>query len=250
MKAKVLAARGQAAEVADTLDWLETTIREFESAQHIVFGLGSVALARAALGQNERAAALLAEIEASPDARGDENYAAVLPAMVRTALTTANPELAERVSIGLDARHPLAQGALTSVNAALAEAHGDHHTAAAGYADAAGRWESLGVVPEQAFALLGKGRCLVELGHLTEAVQPLQPGPRHLPEAPGRPRARRDRRPSPTGDRAQLLSLAAARSTPRDVGPAPHRTSRPRARCAPVGHPRGRFQAVSAGFQA
>ena len=68
--------RGQAAEVADTLDWLETTIREFESAQHIVFGLGSVALARAALGQNDRAAALLAEIEASPDARGDENYAA------------------------------------------------------------------------------------------------------------------------------------------------------------------------------
>ena len=128
MKAKVLAARGQAAEVADTLDWLETTIREFESAQHIVFGLGSVALARAALGQNERAAALLAEIEASPDARGDENYAAVLPAMVRTALTTANPELAERVSTGLDARHPLAQGALTSANAALAEAHGDHHS--------------------------------------------------------------------------------------------------------------------------
>jgi hypothetical protein len=31
----------------------------------------------------------------------------------------------------------------------------------------------LGVVPEQAFALLGQGRCLVALGHLTEAVQPL-----------------------------------------------------------------------------
>ena len=185
-----MAVRGRAAEVAGTLDWLETTIREFESAQHIVFGLGSVTLARAALGQNDRAAALLAEIEANPDARGDENYAAVLPAMVRTALTTANPELAERVSIGLDARHPLAQGALTSVNAALAEAHGDHHTAAAEYADAAGRWESFGVVPEQAFALLGQGRCLVALGR-SDRRRPAAPsGPRHLRHSPGSPRPR------------------------------------------------------------
>ncbi len=66
MRVKILAVRGQAAAVADTLDWLETTIRESESSQHIVFGLGSAALARAALEQNDRAAALLAEIEANP----------------------------------------------------------------------------------------------------------------------------------------------------------------------------------------
>ena len=28
-------------------------------------------------------------------------------------------------------------------------------------------------MPEQAFALLGHGRCLVALGHMTEAAQPL-----------------------------------------------------------------------------
>ena len=173
MKVKILAVRGKAAEVADTLDWLETTIRDSKSSQHIVFGLGSVAFARAALAQNDRAAALLAEIEANPAARGSENYADALPAMVRTALTTANPELAERVVTGFDARHPLAEHALTSARAALAEAHGHHQAAAERYADAAQRWRTFGVVPEQAFALLGQGRCLVALGHLTEAAQPL-----------------------------------------------------------------------------
>jgi hypothetical protein len=93
--------------------------------------------------------------------------------MVRTALTAAKPELAERVVTGFNARDPLAQHALISARAALAEAHGRHQEAAEGYADAAARWESFGVVPEQAFALLGQGRCLVALGLLTEAAQPL-----------------------------------------------------------------------------
>ena len=42
--------------------------------------------------------------------------------------------------------------------------------AADGYADAAGRWEQFGVVPEHAFALLGHGRCLVRVGQSHNAV--------------------------------------------------------------------------------
>ena len=45
----------------------------------------------------------------------------------------------------------------------------DLQAAADAYADAAERWERFGVIPEQAFALLGQGRCLVELSHPTEA---------------------------------------------------------------------------------
>ena len=45
--------------------------------------------------------------------------------------------------------------------------------AAEGYAEAAGRWERFGVVPEQAFALLGQGRCLTALGQATEATHAL-----------------------------------------------------------------------------
>ena len=49
------------------------------------------------------------------------------------------------------------------------ENQGDLETAAEGYADAAQRWQSFGVVPEQGFALLGQGRCLTHLGRASEA---------------------------------------------------------------------------------
>lgn len=41
-------------------------------------------------------------------------------------------------------------------------------------ADAADRWERFGVVPEQGFALLGQGRCLLGLSRPTEAAPILQ----------------------------------------------------------------------------
>ena len=94
MQARILTLRGQAAQVADTLDWLETTIRKIGNADYIVGGLAAAAIARAALGQHDHAAALLAEIEANPGSRESPNYALCLPAMVRTALTIDNPELA------------------------------------------------------------------------------------------------------------------------------------------------------------
>ncbi len=60
------------------------------------------------------------------------------------------------------------------MRAALAEAQGDLQAAAEGYEDAAERWQSFGVVPEQAFALLGQGRCLTRLGRRSEAGPILQ----------------------------------------------------------------------------
>ena len=45
----------------------------------------------------------------------------------------------------------------------------DLQAAADAYADAADRWERFGVVPEQAYALLGQGRCLLGLSRPTEA---------------------------------------------------------------------------------
>ncbi|MGZ8695019.1 MAG: hypothetical protein ACXWYS_06225, partial [Gaiellaceae bacterium] len=75
---------------------------------------------------------------------------------------------------GVEARTPYAGHALTAVTAALAEAHGDHRAAAQGYTDAAGRWQSFGVRPEQAFALLGRGRSLLALARPGEAADALQ----------------------------------------------------------------------------
>jgi hypothetical protein len=94
--------------------------------------------------------------------------------MVRTALSLGNPQLAERLLAGFEPQSPAADHTLATVNAALTEARGDHQAATDAYADAAGRWQQFGVVPEQAFALLGQGRCLTLLGRDAEATDVLQ----------------------------------------------------------------------------
>ena len=156
------------------LEWLEAASRGTEDPQLVVIGLGSAALARAGLGQDEAAAALLAEVESYPGARDNQNYPAFLPAMVRTALQIAQASLAESLVAGFEPRYTYAEHALVAANAALAEARGDLPSAADAYAEAADRWERFGVVPEQAFALFGQGRCLVALARPTEAAPVLQ----------------------------------------------------------------------------
>jgi class 3 adenylate cyclase/tetratricopeptide (TPR) repeat protein len=162
-QARILALRGQAMEVVGSLGALESISRGSGGPEDVVRGLGSSALARAGLGQDDRAAALLAELETTPGAHENPNYAGYLPAMVRTAVAIGDRQLAERLVHGVEPRHPYAEHALVAANAALAEARGDHQAAADAYADAADRWHRFGVVPEQAFALLGQGRCLLRL---------------------------------------------------------------------------------------
>ena len=173
-QARILVLRGESSQVLGWLEWLESAARETEDPQFFVFGLGAVAQVRAALCQGEAAAALLTEIETYPGARGAPNYTVMLPTMVRTALGIGEPSLAERLVAGFEPRTPYAEHDLVTANAALAEARGDLSTAADAYADAAGRWERFGVVPEQAFALLGHGRCLIGLSRGPEAAPVLQ----------------------------------------------------------------------------
>ncbi len=93
--------------------------------------------------------------------------------MVRTALAIGNPELAERLVTGVEPRTTIAEHALVAVHAALAEASGDAQAAADCYAQTAERFQQVGVIPEQAYALLGQGRCLTALGRRTEATRAL-----------------------------------------------------------------------------
>jgi hypothetical protein len=173
-EARILAFRGQTGLVAAVIDWLEPLVRGTEEPHVVVNGLGSSALARARLGQDEAATALLAEVEAYPDARETLYYSAFLPAMVRTALGMGDRILAERLASGLEPRYPMAEHAVVAANAALVEARGDLQAAADAFAHAAGRWERFGVVPEQAFALLGQGRCLMGLSRRTDAAPVLR----------------------------------------------------------------------------
>jgi hypothetical protein len=113
-------------------------------------------------------------LEAYPGARDTENYPVLLTAIVRTALGVGGPDLAGRLVAGFEPRTPYARHALVAAEAVLTEGRGHVQAAAPTYADAADRWERFGVVPEQAFALLGQGRCLVELSRATEAASVLQ----------------------------------------------------------------------------
>ncbi len=173
-QARILAVRGQPAQAARSVDWLESASPGKATPESTVQVLEASGLVRAGVGAEESAAALLAETEATPGAREASYYPVLLPEMVRTALAIGDRELAERLVGGVESRYPYAEHALAAANAALAEARGDPQSASEAYAEVADRWERFGVVPERAFALLGKGRCLVRLARPIEAAHVLR----------------------------------------------------------------------------
>ena len=121
--------------------------------------------------------------------------------MLRTALAAGDPDLAKRLTDGLEPRYPLREHALCAARAQLAEHAGDHADAATLYAEAAARWQQFGNVREHAYALLGQGRCLVALGRpRRRATAPPGGGAVQLDGLP--PRARRDRGAPRADDRA------------------------------------------------
>ncbi len=170
---RIATLQGRVAGVAVWLEWLESAVRESGDVQFLVGGLGLIALARAALDQGTTATLLL-EVEATPGSRDTSYYAAFLSSMVRTVLEIGEPELAEQLVKGVQPRSAYAEHALMATDAALTEASGDLQAAADIYGEATGRWERFGVVPEQAFALLGQGRCLVGLSRPAEAATALK----------------------------------------------------------------------------
>jgi hypothetical protein len=121
----------------------------------------------------KRARAVLAELEQATGTHETPYYARYLPWMLRTALAAGDRALGERLTAGLEHRYPLDEHALCAARAQLAEAAGDHAEAATLYAEAAARWQEFGNVPEQAYALLGQGRCLLALNP-PEAEQALR----------------------------------------------------------------------------
>jgi class 3 adenylate cyclase len=165
-------ARGEREGAPAGADRVVEAARASSTAEVAVFGLAAAAAALAAEAP-ERASALLAELEQTPGARATPYYARELAGMLRTALAAGDPELAKRLTAGLQPRYPLDEHALCAARAQLAEHTGDHAGATALYAEAAARWQQFGNVPERAYALLGQGRCLLTLGD-PAAVQPLR----------------------------------------------------------------------------
>jgi hypothetical protein len=116
----------------------------------------------------------LDKAERMPALRKTEYWPANLPLMVRTAIACDDLDLGERLALGLEPVYPYRAHALVAAEAILAEARDKPKEGASLYAESARRWERFGVVPERAHALLGQGRCLIDLGRPSEAISPLR----------------------------------------------------------------------------
>jgi uncharacterized protein with PIN domain len=153
-------------------DWLVEKARASAAADIVAIAVTSAARALATEAP-ERACALLAELEQAAGTRESPYYARELAAMLRTALDADDRKVAKRLVDGLEPRYPLHEHALCAARAQLAEHAGEHEKAAVLYAEAAGRWQQFGNVPECAHALLGQGRCLLALAD-PAAEEPLR----------------------------------------------------------------------------
>jgi class 3 adenylate cyclase/tetratricopeptide (TPR) repeat protein len=164
VQARLLAYRGEHHCEAANVEQLAVRARESGQSQLIVLAFPVAAQVLLGDGQRQQAQSLLIELEQTHGSRTDPSYGALLPGCVRCALALSNAELAARLVSGVEPSTPIAEHALTTSRAQLAEAAGDHAEAATLYAEAAERWREFGDVPERAYALLGQGRCLVRVG--------------------------------------------------------------------------------------
>jgi tetratricopeptide (TPR) repeat protein len=157
----------------DLVRWLEE--RPLEEIEHTNVARSIVsAAARMALGDLDSAMSLLAASETALRSEGGFWWAEFLPLALRIALAGDDHTLAERLADTIEPRQPLSQHAIVAAQALLAEAHGDYETASAAFAEAASRWHDFAVVYEEAYSLLGQGRCLVALGRAPEAAPVLE----------------------------------------------------------------------------
>jgi tetratricopeptide (TPR) repeat protein len=126
--------------------------------QVLVPGLSAAALVASAAGDRDRALGYLSELDAaSKDLVTWRSFCLVEP--LRIAVAAGEIELAESFLEG--SRHTAAfhSAARPGAEAAIAELRGSTDVAAPLYREAAERWDEYGSVVEQAYALLGLGRC-------------------------------------------------------------------------------------------
>jgi class 3 adenylate cyclase/tetratricopeptide (TPR) repeat protein len=172
LQLRLLAARG-AHESAPAADAVVAAARESGEPQLCALAFAAGARLLLAQGRSQQARGLLSELEQVAGIRADPYYASLLPELVRSALALSDSGLAASLLDGVEPRTPLTEHALRACQAQLAEAAGEHAQAVALYAEAAERWQEFGNVPERAYALLGRGRCLAALGK-PEAEGPLR----------------------------------------------------------------------------
>ena len=189
IQAWILTLRGQASRVADTLDWLEATSREAGIIDTLVTGLGTAAIARAALAQPDQATALLGEIDANPGAREDE--ATRLCSRAGAHCPPTGSRSSPNGSSSASKPTPRTPSTPSPPSPPLSPKPTATTRPPPPGTRMPPRWQAFGVVPEHAFARLGQGRCLVALGRTADA------------------RSRRSSRPATSSSRLQAAPALA-----------------------------------------
>jgi tetratricopeptide (TPR) repeat protein len=172
-RALLLALRGEFGQAHEQAMWAAGQGRAGEDLVNLTYAALVQAAAADGLSDPAGARSALTEYERLIEHRVDSDFALRLPLAVRTAMHVGDVALAERLAAHVTPSLPLYQHALSSSQALLAEARGEHEAATAGFAAAASAWHDFGVLYEEAQALLGQGRCLVALGRAPEAAAPL-----------------------------------------------------------------------------
>jgi tetratricopeptide (TPR) repeat protein len=154
--------RGEPDQTLDWLDWLVACSRDIGQPRA---GLGRAACAHAAHGNDDVAVEMFTEMVTEPGgSMGD------LPPQVRCLINLDRLDIAEDLVANEPSTIPASRHGRVAALAALTEAKGDYRKAVAGYAEAAERWHDFTMYVEEAFALLGQGRCLIKLNRPEEAV--------------------------------------------------------------------------------
>jgi hypothetical protein len=167
---RALLLQGRPGLTSPWLDRLATFGREMPGADDAANGLGAAASAFAALGRPDRAVSIFLGIVARPEIMSSTIAVSQAPTWIRALVGQGRLDLAEQITALVPTSGPLGEHVAIATDAALAEARGDFQAAVAGYQDAAARWHGFTMYVEEAFALLGQGRCLLVLDRPDEAV--------------------------------------------------------------------------------
>ena len=172
-KLRVLVGQGRIGEASRLRTGSLEPARDVAHPQILAPALLFSALAEHANGDGRSALALLEEFEAATHENARIYRAFLFADVARVCVAADALPLAKRLATDLDVVAPGHVYGLLSGRAVIDEAEGRLGEALSGYTQAAALWREFGNVVEEAYALLGRGRCLLGRERTGAAAGPL-----------------------------------------------------------------------------
>jgi tetratricopeptide (TPR) repeat protein len=161
--------RGNLADAVSVEEEILSRARKIGDSQVLVPALATAMLIEQARGNASAAAGLVQELQESTHDRSPAFRTLFLADAVRVSIAVGARELAAALLVGVDPSFARQRHSVLTARALMAEATDDPAAALELFDDAAERWAGFGFVLEHGQALVGAGRCLVELRRSGEA---------------------------------------------------------------------------------